>query len=718
MALDLNNRAKITLLSPLLLLTICSRTVFADKCPQPCTCHDSLNLHVNCSNKILLSPPAISASTLTLDLSHNALGPVLNVSFVQMRNLYLIDLSQNALIHVLDCTFTGMLGLRTVRLRENRLTSLPEGLFTDTANVEHLDLSHNLFTQLPQDVMKHLPGLKTFDISHNLITELKLGPRFQVPRHIETIDLSHNPIEAVRSDSFEIASQWEASTGRTINLAFCRISSIESGAISKIPNIHDLDLTGNSGITMEMLTDLIKELESGARNLDRLSLGYLNLSTLFLNVSFNNISDVPLDVFATIRSLRSLDLSRNSVTRLAAGFSDLSNLKVLNISHNKMESFQGDAVSHLSNLQTLDLSYNKLTHSNRVNLSPLTNLIHLNMNNNFLGAVIVPSNTSSLSFLDYHSNRITEFSGLDDSGALELVDLSDNDLRSVAGFLFRGIKLLKLANFSKNSIETIDHRAFLPLSPLTIDLSHNFLKDVHYNNWVATQELYLNHNEITQIDNGAFHGMTSLEKLDLAQNKLYTLPENLFKDVINLKHLNLSHNYLDNLQWINHFDQLEILDLGHNNISHLVTLYTYRQISCGRIIPTIFRDASDLKEVDLSNNPFDCSCDLLAFRDWLQRTKIAVSGLYVVNSSAYHCRSPAGRVGVHVLHWSEDDFECSSSMLYLIIICSVGSLFIVAGVAGSVTYRFYKKWRQKVQQTKKQEEGKGEAESGEIGRYG
>lgn len=553
---------------------------------------------------------------------------------------------------------------------------------------------------------------------------------FQVPKHIETLDLSYNHFEAITNDSFEIATQWEASRGRTINLAFCRISSIASGALSKIPNIQDLDLSGNNGITIAMLTNLIKELETGARNLDRFSLASLNLTTIvplftqvtelslkFLNVSFNNISDVPLDVFSTIRSLRVLDLSWNSVTRLAAGFSDLSNLKVLNISHNKMESFQGDAVSHLSNLQTLDISHNRLSNSNRVHLSPLIKLLTLIMNNNFLASVILPSNTSSLQHLDYHSNRITEFTGLDDAAALETVDLSDNDLVSVAGFLFRGVKLLKLANFSKNNIETIDHRAFLPLSPLVIDVSHNFLKHVHYNNWVATQELYLNHNQITQIDTLAFHGMTSLQKLDLSQNRLVILQEDLFQYLINLKHLDLSHNSINNGPWVNLFHnlgQLNILDLGHNNISHLsatmllslpkLQTLLLQENLLRTIIPRVFRDAVDLKVVDLSNNPFDCSCSMLAFKDWLQTTKISVLGLYVMNSTAYRCQTPSERSGLHILHWSTRDFECSSTMLYLIIVCSVFVLLIISGVAGTVTYQCYKKWEIKVQWVKKQKE--------------
>uniref|UniRef100_A0A0B7BGG7 LRRCT domain-containing protein n=1 Tax=Arion vulgaris TaxID=1028688 RepID=A0A0B7BGG7_9EUPU len=727
-----NRAIVIQLLQILLLFHLCMKYTQAHACPHSCTCQGVYNTQVNCSSKFLLKPPTTSASTLTLDLSHNSLGPILNASFAQMRNLTLIDLSQNALTLLLDCTFSGMLSLKTVNLHRNRLTSLPEGLFTDANKIEHLDLSYNLFVELPNNAFKNLPHLKTLDVSHNMIVQLTLGLRFQVPRHIQAIDISYNYIEAIRNDSFEIASAWERGIDRVLNLAFCRISSIESGAITQIPNLNDLDLSGNSGITMNMLENLTKELETGARNLDRLSLAHMNLTTLvplftkvseislkFLNVSFNSITDVPADVFSTIRSLRVLDLSRNQVHNLAVGFSDLVSLRVLNVSHNLMQSFDGATVTHLSNLHTLDVSHNKLTDSNNVNFSSLTKLNYLKVNNNFLASVKLPTNISNLQFLDYHSNRIREFSGLDDVPILEIVDLSDNDLETVTGFLFRGARFVKMANFSKNSIKTIDHRAFLPYSPLSIDLSNNFLKEILYCNWVATQKLYLNHNSIAHIDNQAFHGMTGLEELDLSKNQLVVLHEDLFYYLNNLKHLNLSYNGLLKLLWLHLFrnlDQLETLDLGYNSIINLnesmlfpLSKIQRLYIQANRlqtIIPRVFRDVAHLKVLDLSNNPFDCICDMLAFKDWLKRTKISVIGLYVFNSTAYHCRTPEKRAGLHVLNWNEDEFECNRSMLYLIIVCSIGVFFIILAVIITAVYKCYKnyKWKAEIKKKLKEEE--------------
>lgn len=167
----------------LFLVHLCINSNMADECPRSCTCHDQHNLHVNCSRQLLSRPPKTSGSTLTIDLSYNALGPVLNTTFVQMHNLTLIDLSHNGLTLLIGCTFNGMLGLKTVSLSENRLASLPEDLFTDASKLEHLDISHNLFAELPNEVFKNLPQLKTLDASHNSILHLTLGIRLQV-RHL------------------------------------------------------------------------------------------------------------------------------------------------------------------------------------------------------------------------------------------------------------------------------------------------------------------------------------------------------------------------------------------------------------------------------------------------------------------------------------------------------------------------------------------------------
>lgn len=535
----------------------------------------------------------------------------------------------------------------------------------------------------------------------------------QVPKRLQVIDLSHNQITAIKKESFEAASEWEADINRTINLSFCRISSVEENAFSDIHNIQDLDLSGNGAVPKESLVNVVKELLS--RGLDRLSLAYMNLTSIdslfsgefsltFLNLSFNRINDLPEGTFSTVRSIQVLDLSRNELQRIGEGFSTLNSLQALNVSHNRMESFQGDAVAQWSDLHTLDLSHNKLSESSRVDLSSLTNLRYLNVSNNMLISAALPKSTPNLQFLDYHSNRLTEFHAIENAEKLETVDLSDNNIKSVDSFLFKGARFLKLVNFSRNNITTFDHRAFLPQSSLVIDLSRNFLKELYFFHWVATQKLYLSHNELTKIDDQAFHGMTGLEELDLSHNKLTTLHEDLLQYLTGLKHLNISHNLLGTNPWFELFRGLELLttlDLGYNdiprlNVSMFLPLLKIQSLTLSHnrlqnINPNVFKDLNDLKHIDLSSNPFHCGCGTLELKDWLQTTDVLIPGLYDTNSTAYSCRSPSRRFGMHILGWSADEFECDKTLLYAVAFCSTFIVLTVIALISCFLYRFCKK---------------------------
>lgn len=156
-------------------------------CPQGCRCGNQKgNVHapnVDCSGSHLKRPPRTPISTLTLDISRNNLGAIINDSLPRMLNLTYLDLSYNSIRRLLACTFNGMISMKTLSLRGNLLTSLPESLFADSQTLEHLDLSHNLFAVLPDDVFRNTPNLKTLDFSNNRAAELKLGLRFQVGKH-------------------------------------------------------------------------------------------------------------------------------------------------------------------------------------------------------------------------------------------------------------------------------------------------------------------------------------------------------------------------------------------------------------------------------------------------------------------------------------------------------------------------------------------------------
>lgn len=709
--------------APLLLLTTPASTAY---CPLPCTCADA-NLKVDCSNLQLQAPPQASASTVTLDLSNNALGPSINDSdvFAAMPRLAEVDLSRNGLVELRGCIFRGLNGLKVVNLSRNRLRALQDNLFTDASNVEHLDLSHNLLTRIPDNILSHMTRLQTLKLAHNFLSELKLLPRFQVPKDIMYIDFSFNNFTAVNENSFEIASEWSARVQRTVNLAFCRITTVSAKSFQKIPNLKSLDLSGNQGVPPEHLGAMLGELQS--RSLTQLSLAHMGLPGIdrlftevreftlqILNVSHNNIGDLPAGVFSNIPGLRVLDISHNRLTALADGLTDLRSLRVLNLSTNALASFQGGAVSSLENLQTLVLSNNSLSSSDTVQFAPLVKLRNLIVSHNRMASVVLPSNTSSLRRLEFDSNVIERFNGLDDATSLEYADFSGNNLESLPESIFKGAKFIKVANFSRNNMTRIHDHAFLPQSPLIIDLSNNSLTRLGPTKWVATQKLYLNDNKLSFIDSQAFNGMSGIESLDLSSNQLDIVHEDLFQYHISLRSLNLSHNQMSNISWLlllRNLENLEVLDLGHNQISQLhekmmLPLVKLRNISLRynrlmTIMPKVFRDLPNLRQIDLSYNPLACTCDMLAFRDWLKRMASVVVGLYTPNTTAYICHSPPERSGRHATEWDTGDLECNSAMIYVIVFASVGVFLVISGVAGSVGYRIYRRRRRNRQARRK-----------------
>ncbi|RUS70497.1 hypothetical protein EGW08_021737 [Elysia chlorotica] len=704
-------------------------TTMAD-CPSHCTCaerkkEDGGGELINCSGRRLVTLPVTPRTAVTLDLSRNLLGPVMNASFTQhMPQLSDLDLSQNGLERILACTLAGMMGLKKLSLRGNKLTELPDSLFADNNNLETLDLSDNQLTSLDLDFLRHTGSLRSLDASSNRFTSLTLGARFSVPKHLEFLDLSFNNLQTVRGDSFDAASGWNPSPKRTLKLRQCNLGSIAAHSLSKIPNLSVLDVSGNPGVPASAWNVTISQLPT----LEGLSLADCAISDLLpifgqtndlalkaLNVSNNSISAVPLATFTSDFSLRSLDMSYNQMARLSPGFRRLKNLEVLDMSHNVLTEFEGPNTANFFQLHTLRLGNNRLSGDSSVDVSSFK-LRELVLHNNQLTAVPLPRNTSMLEILDLHENSIAEVPHIETARSLQYVDLSHNQLTALQAYLFKDAHFIKEARFSHNKLTSVNDNAFLPQSPLALDLSHNALADMNTPHWIATHRLNLSSNKLSSLTPGSFYGMQGIYSLDISRNRLVGAHENLFQHLDTLVHLDMSFNQLGGtgkegareiIYWdrlLRNLAALKTLDLGHNNISQMEAETFKRLESLERlsldhnqlatIFPVLFRDRPDLKTLDLSGNPFDCSCDLLAFRDWLSRTRITVLGIEVhgVNST-YNCVTPASRRGLHVKGWTTDQFECNKSTFYLIVFGCLAVFLIIAAFVGVFLYRLYRQRR-------------------------
>ena len=102
-----------------------------------------------------------------------------------------------------------------------------------------------------------------------------------------------------------------------------------------------------------------------------------------LNLSANDLSELPADAFSRLTKLEHINLRKNELTSLPAGvFSGLSELTRLNLSENELTSLPAGVFSGLSKLIALDLEFNQLSSLPAGLLSGLTDLTTLDLRDN------------------------------------------------------------------------------------------------------------------------------------------------------------------------------------------------------------------------------------------------------------------------------------------------------------------------------------------------
>ncbi|XP_072755629.1 uncharacterized protein [Anoplolepis gracilipes] len=163
-----------------------------------------------------------------------------------------------------------------------------------------------------------------------------------------------------------------------------------------------------------------------------------------------NEFDSFLDCSTDLQSLRTLDLSQNHLQRFFFLCSSEYNLQVLNVSHNKLEYIDDNALNdRIPKLKILDLSFNKLTVVNETMLQYLTILEYLSLSHNPIEDGIHESAFWNLRALKY----------------LELKNISASYFSSD---FFKTLTNLSTLDLSWNPISTIP---LLPINLQELDLS-------------------------------------------------------------------------------------------------------------------------------------------------------------------------------------------------------------------------------------------------------
>ncbi|XP_034073052.1 leucine-rich repeat-containing G-protein coupled receptor 4 isoform X2 [Gymnodraco acuticeps] len=345
----------------------------------------------------------------------------------------------------------------------------------------------------------------------------------------------------------------------------------------------------------------------------------LSTFTYYLDLSMNNITELPAFVFKNLPYLEELRLAGNDLSFIHPdALSGLHQLKVLMLQNNQLKTVPSAALKNLQSLQSLRLDANHILTVPEDSFEGLQQLRHLWLDDNNLTEVPVVSlrHQENLQALTLALNRIAYIpdNAFANLTSLVVLDLNFNNLM-VFPKAIEALPKLKELGFHSNDIAAIPEGAFHN-NPLlrTIHLYDNPLSLVGasaFQNLSDLHSLMLRGASMMQ-DFPILTSTNNLESLTLSGTKISSIPANLCEDLKLLYTLDLSYNEIKELPSLQSCVRLQEISFQHNRIDQL-DRDTFQGLSALRLldlsrndIRVIHRDAflslAALTNLDLSMN--------------------------------------------------------------------------------------------------------------------
>lgn len=373
--------------------------------------------------------------------------------------------------------------------------------------------------------------------------------------YLETHDAAGNvvTIGSLNSLGNGIAGDDYVETSKIVGITSLNIAS---KMIADITGIEDfraleiLDFSTNGVGDFDLSSNInLKELYCASNGMSSIDIG-ANVNLEILDCSDN--SNTTIDVSTNIK-LKELDISANGTTSLNLG--SVSTLENINASNNNLTTLD---LTNLSNLTDLNCSTNY--NLNITDFSPLTSLIHLNCNE------------TNLRSLDLSSNILLETLKIDILSGFD-VDLSNNVALTSLSANSSDLTSLNIQNGNNANITSFDARNNQFTCIQVDDATASYLSTWQKDN-TASFELDCSVTNIPDIDfeyhlenhdaNGNVVPVGSFNSMGngiVDDGKVFT------SRIKNVTSLNISGNSIGELDGLEAFESLEILDCSENNFN-------------------------------------------------------------------------------------------------------------------------------------------------------
>uniref|UniRef100_A0A182Q8H4 Chaoptin n=1 Tax=Anopheles farauti TaxID=69004 RepID=A0A182Q8H4_9DIPT len=598
-----------------------------------------------------------------LDLSYNYLSERNPATYLHgLKALRELNLGGNLFATLRGSTFGALRTLERLDLSDNFLKSLPTRIFTTNRKLTELNLDGNLLETIPVDVFVGLDGLHVLNLRYNRLTHLAQGTFRDQPLFTE-LSLEGNRIDAFGATVLK-SSDVMLQNNRLPALG--KVSPVNATAI------RNLFLYGNEIRSIEQdAFEVLVRLEAvylDHNHIEELSpmLFHTNHHLHHVTLAHNRLTVLRTNTFAGLRRLHSVDLSSNRLAVIEPATFHGSPVEYLNLNGNRLKTLDdwalsgtqllylhvdSNAIASPLSVQTLDRLMELSAANNHItdelctalrggNFSQLT---AINLANNSLTAVgssgcldHLTSNansdpvTASVAF-----NSLTAVPVLAAGRRLHSLDLSGNALVDLS---FQGYETTSVLSLRETSLRELRAESFAFLQhPTTLAVSSSVLETVEEQTFhgLKLERVELNDSPLRTLPASLLKGQTSLRVISLSNNELSTLPSEFFAECTLLEELDLSKNALDvpDPAWFLGLERLKSIDLQANGITqlpsdllspeHTIEVLSLAANALDSLSGAVFLADVPIRTLNLSTNRL-AAIDILHRNDFI--TRLDVSG--------------------------------------------------------------------------------------------
>lgn len=550
--------------------------------------------------------------------------------------LYIICTEEDTLSHVKDGMFNTLESFMGLSIENCRVSYMPGKFLSGLQSLEQIEIKSAGTLEMEDSVFYQVPKLTHVTIASSHVVEM---PDLCKLLNLKFLNVSDNDFQSMESTGVLCKNDTVLPHLTTLILDKNSIFNISSGSLKSLPNLNDFRIADGNLVNIE---------EDALSDVQKIT---------FLDLTNNAISNVSVSQFSWNRELEVLGLGRNPLKQIhPKTFSSVKNLIVLTLDYSGLDDAVWESLYPFLQLKDLQLQGNSVTTLNRTVLRGLSSLRNLDLSDNSI------------------SDLSTEM--FQTMAELQFLHVNQNNLIEIKNNTFLGLQKLVALDLRGNRIRTIENGAFSHFASIAeLDLSNNCLSEIpSFNNTTTLQSLDLSSNHIKLLSSDALKGLKNLQNLVLFNNSIKQIETGVFRFVPALQTADLSLNEIQRIlkETFEGLQQLSTLFLQNNLIKNisieghdlpgLRTLNLSSNLLSSKIVSGMFPD--NVENLDLSYNKISDITEY-AFYSYGHLRRISLKGNQLTTLAVNDLAVPIAQSKRTIVYISDNPFDCDCNLIWL-----------------------------------------------------